>query len=325
MKIKLFSMHILCMLLIFSIISCDGFNNESDAPGFQLISFFDLRERETFIQLTNIDADARNIHVQIFDVENNCNENDFFDNYTENDTHVYNMRNIESNDGNPTGVVLPNNAYGFVVVTTAQEISGSLIGNFRVLDNSGYEYRTNSLSTKFIFADSGTDSDFTFNYNVKGDVNLSDIVGITYNLFESNEPFEVTAANLTSSWVLLDIDIYNLDEVPFSCRNVIFACTDQDNPMLPDLLEYVANNAEASANVASFEYGINNAIPHSKGGELLCPGNNIAEGFVNINLINNGGTGGIFVGLNNGNGRGSMDSLWFVNFCLNGPTCNQNS
>ena len=41
----------------------------------------------------------------------------------------------------------------------------------------------------------------------------------------------------------------------------------------------VANMSGDSANVASFEYGINDAIPHSRGGELLCPGNNIAEGF----------------------------------------------
>ena len=28
-------------------------------------------------------------HIQIFDVSNNCSENDFFDVYTPNDTHVY--------------------------------------------------------------------------------------------------------------------------------------------------------------------------------------------------------------------------------------------
>lgn len=78
--------------------------------------------------------------------------------------------------------------------------------------------------------------------------------------------------------------------------------------MLEALLE-----ESGDASVASFEYGINNAIPHSKGGELLCPGNTISEGFVRINKIGQGDTNlGLisFVGLNNGNGRGSMDSFW---------------
>jgi len=81
---------------------------------------------------------------------------------------------------------------------------------------------------------------------------------------------------------------------------------DQDNPLLEALLEEVGN-----ANVASFEYGINNAIPHSKGGELLCPGNTISEGFVRLQYLEKGDESEdetiLFIGLNNGNGRGSMD------------------
>ena len=46
----------------------------------------------------------------------------FFDVYTPNDTHVYNMREILTNDGNPSGVVLPENAYGFVAVTQVNQI-----------------------------------------------------------------------------------------------------------------------------------------------------------------------------------------------------------
>jgi len=51
-----------------------------------------------------------------------------------------------------------------------------------------------------------------------------------------------------------------------------------------------------------------------KGGELLCPGNIINRGIVNMDIINNSGAISTFVGfvgLNNGNGRGSMDSLWY--------------
>jgi hypothetical protein len=312
MKLKLLSINILCMLLIFSIISCEGFDNESDTKAYQLVSFFDLRDRETFIQITNTEGLDGRIHVQIFNVENNCNENNFFDNFTGNDTHVYNMRDVQTNDGNPSGVVLPENAYGFVVITETVKRPRSLIGNLRIIDNKGYEYRTNLLARNFQDTRESTESDFTFNFNVQGAVSLSDIVGFTYNVYEN--PDEVTAADLTRSWGLMDIDILDLNENVFSCRNVIFACTDQDNPRLEELLEDVGN-----ASVASFEYGINNAIPHSKGGELLCPGNNIQEGFVNINALEWIGTGGLFIGLNNGNGRGSMDSWWIVNKCITAP------
>jgi len=121
---------------------------------------------------------------------------------------------------------------------------------------------------------------------------------------------EIRAANVVNIWASFDVDIFDLNETPFSCRNVIFSCVDQDNPLLEALLE-----ESGDASVASFEYGINNAIPHSKGGELLCPGNVISEGFVLLDLIARGSDTEqefmFFVGLNNGNGRGSFDSMWY--------------
>ena len=55
-----------------------------------------------------------------------------------------------------SGFELPDGAYGIVVVTVIQgqgqpaDLNGSIIGNFRVIDNSGYEYRTNSQSPSSI-------------------------------------------------------------------------------------------------------------------------------------------------------------------------------
>jgi len=131
---------------------------------------------------------------------------------------------------------------------------------------------------------------------------------------------DVLAANILATWANWDIDIFDLNEVPFSCRNVIFACTDQNNPLLEELLEEVSNFCDdCGANVASFEYGINEAIPSSKGAPLLCPNNVISEGFVQLTLldyndeeegIRNQHAFALFVGLNNGNGRGSMDVMW---------------
>ncbi|NIS07487.1 MAG: hypothetical protein GWO07_01705, partial [Candidatus Dadabacteria bacterium] len=85
-------------------------------PGRQLHAFFDLRERESFLQVTNTDtANPYFVHVQVFTVNERCNENNFYDLYTPNDTHVYNMRNIIPNDGGESGFQLPDGAYGIVV------------------------------------------------------------------------------------------------------------------------------------------------------------------------------------------------------------------
>jgi len=294
-----------------------GSQTDSDFLWFNaLFYFFDLRDRETFIQLTYNDGNGSGLsgraHVQIFNVPDNCNENDFFDNYTINDTHVYKMRDIQTNDGSPSGVVLPDGAYGFVAITVLTTNLGftTALGNLRILDNNGYEYRTNAQ----IIQGAPGDSDFKyqFNFNQVGGITLSDVVGITVNRLPDPDFFiEYQATNVTEAFNPFDIDIINNNEVPFSCRNVIFSCIDEENPRLEELLEF-----SGAASVASFEYGINNAIPHSKGGELLCPGNTTPEGVVILSPLPQPIAPEPFpfflgyIGLNNGNGRGSMDSFW---------------
>ncbi len=295
---------------------------ETDFADRQLVGFFDLRDRESFIQITNTDSGPAGqiIHIQLFNVDDNCNENNFFDAYTPNDTHVYNLRDIQTNDGNPSGVVLPVGAYGIFVATYIDDIDPifppfSMIGNLRILDNNGYEYRTNLHGTD---GDEEADGEeFTFNFNTLGGITLSDVVGIALdNVGDFQSPAEVFAADVVNTWVSFNVDIFNNNEVAFSCRNVIFSCVDQDNPLLEALLE-----DSGEANVASFEYGINNVIPHSKGGELLCPGNTISEGIVRLDFIRKGKSVNdniyfMFVGLNNGNGRGSLDAMWQENSVL---------
>ena len=325
-------------LALFVVPTKNAFADHVNIPGtesslYSLFSFFDLRDRETFVQVTNTDSSDRVVHVQIFNVDQNCNENNFFDSYTPSDTHVYDMRDIQSNDGNPSGVVLPNDAYGFIVVSVVDsdlvidDEARVLIGNFRVLDNSGYEYRTNSNGQRPERQNGNNiqpeNRDWYFNFNTEGGVLLSDVIAINTERdqdFSISEP-DIKAADLTSAYKTFDVEILNLDEVVFSCRNVIFSCVDQDNPRLEELLEFAANDDDggAGANVASFEYGINEAIPHSKGGELLCPGNTTSEGFVRLRqdnpstLVYEGQLSAFFIGLNNGNGRGSMDSWWAGN------------
>jgi len=299
-------------------------NLESDSSLQGLFGFFDLRERETFIQVTNTNTLGNNIHIQIFDVSNNCNENDFFDTYTVNDTHVYNLRDIKTNDGNDSGVVLPDGAYGvFVAYGEFADVRierDSLIGSLRILDNNGYEYRTNIQGPPIFDFDGGPFEEFaTFNFNSRGGVTLSDIVTINTKRNDSTQTADI--ATVLDEWTTLDVNIFDINENAFSCRKVISSCINKESPLYEGLLEEAADRqsggcsgGQCAASVADIEYGINNAIPHSKGGELLCPGNNISEGFVRLEYIGKGSGGEnevvVYVGLNNGNGRGSMDSFF---------------
>ena len=257
--------------------------------------------------------------MQIYNVGNLCNENNFFDVYTPNDTHVYNLRDLISNDTNPTGVDLPDDAYGIVYIS-ASTVSGNfpasytpIIANFRIIDNAGYEYRSNAQSS-FITTQPLVgllNPNSTFNFNSEQGVVLSDVIGIPL----SSDNFEATLDNILETFAAVDVDIIDENEVLFSCRDVIFACIDENSPLQEELIQLASSGGveeRSSASVARFEYGINNAIPNSKGGELLCPGNIINEGIVRLTAESAGDrtfTFAGYVGLNNGNGRGSMDSI----------------
>jgi len=309
---------------------------ETDNPGDTLVYFFDLRERETFIQLTNTNFDViptpglpdvgvdNKVHIIIFDVSRDCVENNFFDVYTPFDTHIYNMRDIKTNDGNPSGVVLPDGAYGFLFAV-AVEFDGTsdngsadiFIGNMRILDDNGYEYRTNApIEPSADFSEQIVSKGY-FNFNTLGGVTLSDIIGVAY---DDKSDGSVEVAEILENFAMLNVDVFDNAENLFSCRNVIYACVNEDSILLEALLEEASEESSGSASVARSEYGINNAIPHSKGGELLCPGNTVSEGFVRLEVLNFEDADPdtlddfvVFIGLNNGNGRGSLDTLWVDN------------
>ena len=310
---------------------------ETDNPGDTLVYFFDLRNRETFIQLTNSNIDLlpngkgpafpdvgvdNRVHIIIFDVSRDCVENNFFDLYTPHDTHVYNMRDIQTNDGNPSGVVLPDGAYGFVFAVAVEADGTSngsadiLIGNMRILDDNGYEYRTNAPIEPSVSLEHNIDRKGYFNFNTLAGVTLSDIIGVAYR--DVGDGIEVS--EITENFAMVNVDVFDNVENIFSCRNVIYACVNEDSIRLDELLEEAAEVSSGSASVARSEYGINNAIPHSKGGELLCPGNTVSEGFVRLEVLNSDNVSPdnlddfvVFIGLNNGNGRGSLDTLWIDN------------
>jgi len=328
-KIKL----ILFVLSFVLLSTVPGFSGTSlsvpntDTHDNALIGFFDLRDRETFIQVTNIDGDpsGANIHIQIFNVGADCTENNFTDIYTPFDTHTYNLRDITTNDGNASGVVLPDDAYGIFAAIARAPSNRDLIGNIRILDDSGYEYRTNMQGeqSERNIQDEDAEDFITFNFNTKGGVTLSDVVGIPFDDDQgggqggSSGHNSIFVTDILNVYQSFDVDILDLDENTFSCRNVAFACVTLEHPLYEALLEQIGDDG-GSASVANHQYGINNAIPHSRGGELLCPGNNISEGFVRFELNDQDNTIEedetiFFIGLNNGNGRGSLDAFWFQN------------
>lgn len=310
--LSIFSFLFLTPVASFSGMPTDLPIPETDSAKYVQVSFFDLRERESYVQVTNTSASSKILHVQVFDVSNDCGENNFFDDFTGNDTHVYNMRDIQTNDGDDAGLVLPDDAYGIVVIYSVVSEGGpideseELVGNFRILDDLGYEYRTNSQAF-FLDADPmplNTQRFFTFNFNTTAGTSFADVVGVNMVFDEGSNEFSVNPLDVG---LALDVDLFNNAEVPFSCRDVAFVCANDESPVINSILE------SAGVAVAAFEYGINNALPHSKGGEVLCSGNIVGEGHAKLtiesvstsNLVS-----AFFVGLNNGNGRGSMDSLW---------------
>jgi len=225
------------------------------------------------------------------------------------------MRDIQTNNGSPSGVVLPDDSYGFVVISAIDpptliinEDANILIGNLRILDDSGYEYRTNSSGMVNVPEIEADGDQWYFNFSTENGIILSDIVSIIVDendVFNSSRP-DVEAANILDAWQRFDVDILDINENVFSCRNIIYACVTQDHPLYQELLDDAGDSS-----VASFEYGINETIPHSRGGELLCPGNTISEGIVSLNKDSgDGDQGGFFIGLNNGNGRGTIDTIW---------------
>jgi hypothetical protein len=255
--------------------------------------FWDLRgSRKSFFQLSNTSSSAVKVHVQIFNAGSitpvSCSEFNFEDTYTGNDTHVYNLSALTSNDGKLTGPPPLKGGFGFIAVGNLKSAPPEdvLIGNFRVIDVSGgFEYRTNSAEIDD--AEPLGDGFYTFNFNNKGSVILADVVGIVVS--GDSEAHNPVAAG-PSIAASFHVNLFNDAESKFSCPDVRFSC-----------------------DISHFDYGINSAITNPFGSASLCTDTN-AIGFVRLDPITTSSKSTSFVvgfiGLNNGNGSGSMDAWW---------------
>jgi len=284
----------------------------TDDDGFRLYSYWDRRDRETFVQVTNTDDDDGEwVHVQIFNVPDLCNEFNFFDFYTPSDTHIYDLENLKANNGAELFPPTFDNGYGMFIVTNVDVPGGvldqgrDLTGNFRIIDSSGektYEYRTNSP------ADSnkrGFEDRYVFNFNDLAGATMSDVIGISCD--KSNQNGGVKCADPDDHNANFRVSIFDENENEFSCQRTAFTCLPSDQ-IGADFQE------EEDVLFGGFNLGLNDLYVNSRGEPSICSGF-LPTGFVRLDST--GETDGNrfvgFIGLNNGNGTGSMDSWWLEN------------
>ncbi len=293
----------------------------TDRADRELVAYYDLRDRQSYVQVTNVTTqNPLCIHVQVFQQDRDCTELDFNDQLTNNDTVVYNLDDMVRNDGSPVPINLADDSYGYVAVsafvcgTTDNANSESLIGNFRIIDDTGYEYRMNMINSngkRIIngdFPNNGPNiqvRDVIINYNTVEGANRADIVGFLWN--DDRRPARGGGPSFLSSDTIFNVEegvtfsVFQIDENEerLSCDRVTFGCG-------PGKV---------------MNYGINEDIPASRGDNLLCEGGGLVEGqnggyillddgVNNITLLGDDDDDGEFaclVGLNNNDGTGSMD------------------
>jgi hypothetical protein len=315
---------------------------QTDEGAYRLISYWDTRGRDSYVQVTNTSTDRVRIHVQVFEINEGlvteCEECNFDDELTGNDTHVYDVSNIMTNaipgkPSRPACTEVLDDSHGIFVVSIEADYGysgigyaggGPLIGMFRIVDALGYEYRTNSTSvsegkrgkpghTLDIdgYRNRGGAYDFIVNFSTVNGNTLSDLVGITY--LDLNPTSVYAGPEVVSLWGEIgeeEILIWDDTEFDTSCSTTTFSCAN-----------------------GNLNKGIDNALPNSKGiGNRVCS-SSILDSFDSGYLFmpfnqffctggfsqEIGGLPGLctarphfvgFVGLNNGDGTGSMDSWW---------------
>ncbi len=306
--------------------------DQTDTGVDRLVAFYDTRGRDTLIQVTNTSSEKVNIHIQLFDVAGvvqECEECNVDDMLTPFDTHVYDIENLVTNSG-PLLTPVPfctglatDASYGFMVVSLTKGPPGSLIGMFRIIDEAGYEYRTNAVGTEDFKSKKGSNRsiDQVVNFSSANGNNLSDLVGITYVSLNPDTVLAGPGISTTFGDIFDEILIYDQIEFDTSCSPTTFSCA-----------------------VGFLDKAIDNSLPNSKGqvnrlcGTSTLNSNNagwLDMPFSRFTCTPASGVGDAdgncgptphfvgFIGLNNGDGTGSMDSWWevglFAEIAYDGP------
>jgi hypothetical protein len=290
--------------------------DQTDTGVDRLIYYYDTVGRETYIQVTNTSDGFVGIHVQAFEADNNCNETDFDLCLTPGDTEIWNVEALPS-----TADLSESN--GFIAISITDEINcgverNALIGMFRIIDEGGYEYRTNAASGEDFASASSADYN-VLNFNDVNGNNLSDVVGITYVNVDLDQVF---ASPLIGTFFgdVSEIQnlIFNDDEGPTSCSPALFTCSDNPGREINKGIDNSIPNSQAFSEICNTSKLDGPVIGAVDSGWLFLPFINYAcfEALDQVPERCGEETGPPedrihfvgFLGINNGDGTGSMDS-----------------
>ncbi len=272
---------------------------ESNSGSFQLFYYWDQRDRKSTVQVFNASASPIRIHVQIFVANSTgveCRESDFFDDLTSFDSHIYDLRNIQSNTGLPTGIApMPDGTFGFLAITMVDAAGSPIVsnpvlqGSFRIIDEAGYEYRSSPAGLRSAVAP--TTDTYSFNFNTLGSTTFSDVVGIPIVWSAPGFGIPIAGPNIGAKF---NPFIFDEDESDVSCTPVTFSCS-----------------------ATGMNRGINIAIPNTKDNSRMCV-TTTPKGLINLQPPVPFGLDPSltqaqlfigFIGLNNGSNMGSMESF----------------
>jgi len=284
---------------------------QSDAGANRLVYYFDNRERKSYIQLANLSDSEVEVHVQVWMVNSTiaeCEEIDFYDNYTAKDVHTYDMLDIIRNNGPtlsfPPGLL--SGIYGFVVISKSEGPSDSLVGSMRIVDNAGYEYKTNAVAPESVRTSRNKFGSVNFN-NSNGN-RFSELIGFTYTILSPDTVYASGGIATLFGTVTDNILIVDKSENEISCSPRQFSCSDGEanigldyslpNNNDPDRVTCPTNIINASNN-AGWYY-----LPFA---DTVCTDPAIIDSEGNclydIHFVG-------FIGLNNGSSSGTFDSWW---------------
>lgn len=274
-------------------------NPETDNGSFQLFYYWDLRNRDSSFQVYNNSTSAIRVHVQVFMANSTvhpCEEIDFIDDFTPFDTHIYELKNLIRNNGTslPPAFAASDNTFGFAAVTVISDTGFDTVtnpvlqGSFRIVDDSGYEYRAHPAGIRPI---GFTTDSYSFNFDSLGSTSFSDVIGIP--LIWSAPTFGTPIAG-PNIFAKFDPFIVDENENDLSCSSATFTCS-----------------------TSGLNLGINDTIRNTKDSSRIC-NNTISKGIMRFErpTFSGGGPGLTqaeffvgFIGLNDGGKIGSMDSF----------------
>ena len=311
---------------------------QTDDDDEEAYAYYDLRNRRTYIQLTANNSEQPDlgnvnicVHIQIFQQDKGCSELNFEDELTINDTVVYDMDNLVRNDGTEVAINLDDDSYGYVAFSAYEcgnraneEFYQVLLGNVRIIDDAGYEYRMNLFtdddSKELTEFDNPTAlANVIIPFNTVDGARFADVVG-----FVLDDDRNIAGIDGDDDDDFQDV-VYNEDDgITFS----VFQIDENEERLSCDQVTFACGAGKV------MNYGINEDYPNSRGGPLLCEGAGLVPGQTHgyISLENATEVSPLdlqdppevdsleficMVGLNNGDGTGSMDECQIE--CIDGP------